>query len=101
MIVALVVTSFGILLIACFLRWRASRLRAALNITGEIAYWDGGINETVFSSGEYALTGKPDYILKDGTHLIPVERKSRSLGLNTPYSGEILQLAAYCLLVEE
>ena len=35
-----------------------------------------------------------------GGQLIPVERKSRQLGSGA-YEGELLQLAAYCLLVEE
>ena len=33
--------------------------------------------------------------------LIPAERKSRKVSAAGTYEGEILQLAAYCLLVEE
>lgn len=45
------------------------------------------------------LTGKPDYLVEEGEHLIPVEVKSaRPPG--APYDAHILQLAAYCLLVE-
>ena len=33
--------------------------------------------------------------------MIPVERKSRRISAPAAYEGEILQLAAYCLLVEE
>jgi CRISPR-associated exonuclease Cas4 len=32
---------------------------------------------------------------------VPVERKSRTVSSSGPHDGEILQLAAYCLLVEE
>ena len=32
---------------------------------------------------------------------MPVERKSRKLSTTGAYEGEILQLAAYCLLIEE
>jgi CRISPR-associated exonuclease Cas4 len=32
---------------------------------------------------------------------MPVERKSRRVSAAGAYEGEILQLAAYCLLVEE
>src|SRR6266699_3384016 len=49
----------------------------------------------------HGLTGKPDYIRREGEELIPVERKSRLISAAGAYEGEILQLAAYCLLVEE
>ena len=32
---------------------------------------------------------------------MPVERKSRNVSQRGPFEGEVLQLAAYCLLVEE
>jgi len=54
-----------------------------------------------FISDRHGLTGKPDYILRSGDELIPVERKSRALAGRMPHDGERLQLAAYCLLVEE
>jgi len=47
------------------------------------------------------LVGKPDYILEHGGELIPVEGKSRKLSTAGAYEGEMLQLAAYCLLVKE
>jgi len=46
------------------------------------------------------LAGRPDYILRDGDFLIPVEFKSTNAP-RKPYKNHILQLAAYCLLVEE
>jgi CRISPR-associated exonuclease Cas4 len=52
-------------------------------------------------SDAHGLVGKPDYILEQDGELIPVERKSRKLSTGGAYAGEILQLAAYCLLVEE
>ena len=55
----------------------------------------------VLVSHPHGLTGKPDYISREGEELIPVERKSRSVSATGAYEGEILQLAAYCLLVEE
>lgn len=46
-----------------------------------------------------ALTGKPDYLVESGEDLLPVEVKSTSAP-PAPYDSHILQLAAYCLLVE-
>jgi len=46
------------------------------------------------------LTGKPDYLVETSAGIIPVEVKS-STAPAVPYLGHILQLAAYCLLVEE
>lgn len=48
----------------------------------------------------YGLVGRPDYLVRQGRTLIPVELKP-SRQASTPYEADILQLAAYCLLVEE
>ena len=50
-------------------------------------------------SRKYLLAGKPDYIVKDKTGFFPVEYKSSCH--NNPQLNHILQLAAYCHLVEE
>jgi CRISPR-associated exonuclease Cas4 len=55
----------------------------------------------VLVSDAHGLVGKPDYILERDGELVPVERKSRKLSAAGAYEGEILQLSAYCLLVEE
>jgi CRISPR-associated exonuclease Cas4 len=44
-----------------------------------------------------ALVGRPDYLVRHGDMLIPVEVKSGQPPAS-PYQGHILQLAAYCLL---
>ena len=51
-------------------------------------------------SATYHLVGKPDYIVDTAKGLIPVEVKSGPTP-ELPYLGHILQLAAYCLLIEE
>lgn len=51
-------------------------------------------------SRAHSLTGKPDYLVGDGPQLIPVEVKSGHAP-KQPYPSHVLQLAAYCLLVEE
>jgi CRISPR-associated exonuclease Cas4 len=45
------------------------------------------------------LTGKPDYIIEQKGSLIPVEVKS-SFAPEIPYRSHVLQLAAYCILIE-
>jgi CRISPR-associated exonuclease Cas4 len=97
----LALIALALILLALMLRRRAKRHLAELDMQGEVVYWDGDADSDVFVSHKHALTGRPDYILKSAGSLIPVERKSRSLGTRKPYDGEILQLAAYCLLVEE
>jgi CRISPR-associated exonuclease Cas4 len=53
-----------------------------------------------FYSETYKLVGKPDYLVETKKGIIPVEVKS-SPSPQVPYLGHLLQLAAYCLLVEE
>jgi CRISPR-associated exonuclease Cas4 len=51
-------------------------------------------------SRRYQLTGKPDYLLEQRGRYIPVEVKP-SRHATTPYDADLMQLAAYCLLIEE
>jgi len=53
------------------------------------------------SAPQLGLTGRPDYLLErhDGT-LVPVEVKPGRRA-RRPYDSDVLQLAAYCVLVEE
>lgn len=46
------------------------------------------------------LVGKPDFILKKGRDIVPVEIK-RGKTPTQPYRNHIAQLYAYCLLVKE
>jgi CRISPR-associated exonuclease Cas4 len=100
MIWLLLSASSAALVLAIFLRRRAQRRLAALDVAGEVVYWDDGTVVEALVSHQHGLTGKPDYIRRDGDELIPVERKSRIISAAGAYEGEILQLAAYCLLVE-
>lgn len=45
------------------------------------------------------ITGRPDYLVRQGKQVIPVEVKSGRTP-ESPYDSHIFQLAAYCLLVE-
>lgn len=68
-----------------------------------IRYADTSIWQSVerpLVSHRYGLTGKPDYLVQMRTGLIPIEVKPSRVAAQ-PYAGDLLQLAAYCLLVED
>ncbi|WP_245863088.1 CRISPR-associated protein Cas4 [Candidatus Viridilinea mediisalina] len=48
----------------------------------------------------YGLSGRPDYLIEQDGAMIPVEVKPSRRAL-APYESDVMQLAAYCLLVEE
>jgi CRISPR-associated exonuclease Cas4 len=56
--------------------------------------------EAPLVSQRYGLTGKPDYVLETRAGLIPVEVKP-GRSAPEPYESDLMQLAAYCLLIEE
>lgn len=85
-------------------RWARGQLLNTGLPPGEVIFSDHGTwfrqREALFSEN-LGLTGKPDYLVEgaDGT-IIPVEIKS-SLAPQEPHAGHVMQLAAYCLLVDE
>jgi CRISPR-associated exonuclease Cas4 len=70
--------------------------------TGRIIYTDtrfwGRVEKPLYDP-KLRLTGKPDYVVRQGKQVIPVEVKSRK-SPQVPFDSHIYQLAAYCLLVE-
>ena len=54
----------------------------------------------VLFSEKYGLRGRPDYVLNKNGKLVPVEVKTGRVPRG-PLFSHILQLAAYCLLIEE
>lgn len=68
---------------------------------GAVEYLDpGGSKGRLLTSRRYGLTGRPDYILgRNGEH-VPVEVKTGRVPRG-PLFSHILQVAAYCLLLEE
>ncbi len=70
---------------------------------GKVIYADtrkwGAVEEPLYDPA-LKLTGKPDYLVEHGDEIIPVEVKSSRIQ-NTPHESHILQLAAYCMLVEK
>jgi CRISPR-associated exonuclease Cas4 len=51
-------------------------------------------------SARYGVVGKPDYLLKERGAIVPVELKPTRES-DTPWLRDVVQLAAYCLLLEE
>jgi CRISPR-associated exonuclease Cas4 len=104
----LFLAAFVILIVGIFLFQHGVRRRVASGLpTGEVVYADTGAWEQVAEpllSHRYGLVGKPDYLVRvrEGvrTTLVPVEVKSRRRPPVTP-DAHILQLATYCLLVED
>jgi CRISPR-associated exonuclease Cas4 len=100
----LLIAALLLLSLAVFLLRLARRLRAGSGLpAGKVVYVDRhGWKRppALLEAPEYALVGRPDYIVRKGRAVIPVEVKpGRTAG--EPYEGDLLQLAAYCLLVEE
>ncbi|MCE5297240.1 MAG: CRISPR-associated protein Cas4, partial [Euryarchaeota archaeon] len=60
----------------------------------------GTDSSILLRSERYGLTGRPDYILQENDGIVPVEMKSgrRPKG---PLFSHIVQLAAYCLILDE
>lgn len=96
---------FFLLVIAVIFLLIASRLRKSSGLPGgsviysDTRMWGSPVEKPLFD-GSIGLTGKPDYLIRDGGEIIPVEVKS-SRAPSAPYDGHIYQLAAYCLLVEK
>lgn len=85
---------------------RGRRIQAAIGLpAARVVYEDvreGTSPEEPLVSHRWRLAGKPDYLLSVGGHIIPVEVKTATLPASgQPYYGHVLQLGAYCLLVEE
>jgi CRISPR-associated exonuclease Cas4 len=98
---ALILLAVGWLLLR-----RSGALRRATGLpTGRLIYSDTYPTDwhtppKPLYSQTHNLTGKPDYLVRTKQGFIPVEVKSANAP-PVPYLGHILQLAAYCLLVEE
>lgn len=97
--------SLVLLMLGFGLWWGARRLRATTGLpAGRIVYTDTSRwlpTDGPLFSPTCRLSGKPDYLVQDRRDLIPVEVKSGPTPEGGPYETHLLQLAAYCLLVEE
>ena len=102
-LIALLLTLLGGLLL-----WLGRRQRQRSGLPeGTVLYRDTGEwqeTERPLRSRRYGLVGRPDYLVqtrdRGKSFIVPVEVKSRRRPLQ-PYASHILQLATYCLLVED
>jgi CRISPR-associated exonuclease Cas4 len=89
--------------------WLALRARRGQQQSGlpqgRLVYADTGRWSAVaqpYFSQRYRLAGKPDYLVDSGDGLVPVEVKHTAAPAGgQAYASHVMQLAAYCLLVEE
>src|SRR5216684_50095 len=88
-------------------RFRRTRLigerQRALGLPeGELVYEDADGQGEPLSSSIYPLAGKPDYVVKlpDGRP-VPVELKLNVHDATAPYNNHQIQVAAYCLILED
>jgi CRISPR-associated exonuclease Cas4 len=89
--------------IAAIVLSRRARHEAGLP-AGQVIYSDTSRwqrAERPLFSRRHQLAGKPDYVVREGRAIIPVEVKSSRAPATGPRPGHVLQLAAYCLLIEE
>ena len=80
----------------------AEKQRALGLPEGKLVYEDAdGLGEAL-TSRDYPLAGKPDYVvqLPDGRP-VPVELKLNVHDASAPFSNHIVQVAAYCLILED
>src|SRR2546425_4969378 len=80
----------------------AERHRALGLPEGELVYEDADGEGEPLSSSAYPLVGKPDYIvqLPDGRP-VPIELKLGIHDATIPYSNHSIQVASYCLILED
>ncbi len=104
----LILLAIGVLLLGFGLLTLSQRLHVQTGLpAGRIVYSDTGARREIerpLISRRHGLVGKPDYLIDTRRGLravtIPVEVKSRRRP-DLPHASHVLQLATYCLLIEE
>ena len=120
MALSLLYLAGALLLLVALVAWLAARrgARQANLPEGRIIYSDTGApvgsiapvtlnergerQEKPLLSHRYGLVGRPDYLVQTDEGVVPVEAKSTTCPASgVPYESHLMQLACYCLLVEE
>jgi CRISPR-associated exonuclease Cas4 len=99
----LLVALLLIMAVAGLLAWSARLKRLHGLPQGKVVYSDTGATKIAAKplySPRYGLTGKPDYLLKTRRGLVPVEVKP-TRDDPEPRESHLLQVLAYCLLLED
>jgi len=79
----------------------AASTRAAYDVRGDLVYIDSAAEKPkLFVSKKHGLSGRPDAVVMDGEHHIPVELKTGRVPRG-PLFSHILQVVAYCVLLED
>lgn len=100
------IVGLATLAVAALALWLWVRAARAQRLTGlprgRVVYEDtaGWTESRPLFAPEYGLSGKPDYLIQQGRYTIPIEVKPGRRA-TVPYDADIMQLAAYCLLVQE
>lgn len=68
-------------------------------VNGNIEYIGAFGEGKKITSNRYGIRGKPDYIIKSNEDYIPVEEKSSDL--DRPKFSHVMQITAYCMLIED
>ena len=98
--ILLMITAVILITSGVGIRWSVRKKKKTFGIPeGLILYSDLNVPADALFSTRYRLTGKPDYIVKKENHCIPVEIKSGK-GPH-PHQSQVLQLAAYCQILED
>lgn len=98
-----VTVGLALLALALLLLIWAVRMRATTGLPwAPVVYrdTDSWRPERPLMARNLGLVGKPDYLMQVRGRLIPVEVKPSRMA-SQPYESDLMQLAAYCLLVEE
>jgi CRISPR-associated exonuclease Cas4 len=93
----------ALLMLALLVGLWAARLRHRAGLPwAPVVYQDTGgqVPEKPLIARRLGLVGKPDYLLHVRGRIVPVEVKPGRRA-DRPYQSDLMQLAAYCVLVEE
>ncbi|HJS29882.1 MAG TPA: CRISPR-associated protein Cas4 [Anaerolineales bacterium] len=98
----MLVLAFFLALLGFWFLIRSTRARRQAGLPGGKVIYTDTANWSQVSEPLYdpvlSLAGKPDYLVRNGEEVIPVEVKSSRVQ-DAPYDEHIYQLAAYCALV--
>jgi CRISPR-associated exonuclease Cas4 len=88
--------------VAFVLAWVSVLLRRRSGLRGRVVASDSVVSRPsrALRSARHGIVGKPDYLVEERGRIAPVELKP-SRESNAPWLRDVVQLAAYCLLLEE
>jgi CRISPR-associated exonuclease Cas4 len=97
-------TTLIVLALIAFVGWLFFSRKGNTGLpAGAVVYDDAGrqhLNRPLVSH-RYRLAGRPDYLIETKEGLVPVELKSSRCPRYGPYEVHVVQLLAYCVLVED